>query len=310
MKTYPFINVTLNVTLLVACITTLACKAEEDPFSDFPSGGVDPEPLVVNEDYKNVVYLTREQRLQQRFTITVVESMDLVGVIDSSQATIETAKAANNGRLASSFITQAITLYLSLPRETTPVVGLSREIPASIVPYFNNPDEFVQAYEKELPVVASTNYIKMLVILSELNKDQLLDFVILISPKSVPAKVDCALYGFLTEFVKDNSLGVEASGVNNINNFIKWNELHNPIFRDLGMLLAPSVIADKTKLINFLDPYLAETDDLLVGGLINSYASIGNQAAKTKLLQVAALSGARGKLELQQKAIQAAKNIE
>ena len=38
--------------------------------------------------------------------------------------------------------------------------------------------------------------------------------------------------------------------------------------------------------------------------------AIGNQAVKTKLLEVATLSGARGKLELQQKATQAAENIE
>jgi len=307
MKINPFIN----VTLLVACIITTACMAEEDPFADFPAGGVDPEPLEVNEDYKNVVYLTRAQRVEQRFTITVAESTALISVIDTWQESIDADKAANEGGvLSSNFITQAVTFYNTLPRGTTPVVGLSRAIPASIIPYFSNADGFVETYEKVLPVANINDYMKMLAVLGELDKDQLLNFVILISPKSVPAKVDCALYGVLTELVRDNPFNEDAVGVKNIINWHQWNGLDNPMYRHLGMLLAPSVIADKAQLIIYLEPYLAETDDLLVDKLINNYAAIGNQSAKTKLLEVATLSGARGKLELQQKATLAAENIE
>ena len=246
--------------------------------------------------------LTRAQSVAAEFALTEEQAQELIEHIDAYEAVIDAASSGGTvGGLADSYITQAVTLYNSLPRETTPVVGITREIPESLVPYYEGEEEFVEPYEKALALEDLKIYLNMIYIVSILDHEQLTNFVVQVSVKSVPAKVDCALDRYITEFIKDRALlnAVEVIDPEatlpeaDILILKQWSGLHNPILRSLGMFVARSQITNEEQIIDFLEPYLEETDKIFLRGLINVYLNMVNQAGKDKLLELSNIAAAR-----------------
>ena len=76
--------------------------------------------------------LTRVQSITEELVLTEEHAQELIEHIDTYQTALKAASDGwTVGALADSYITQAVTLYNSLPRETIPVVGMTREIPES-----------------------------------------------------------------------------------------------------------------------------------------------------------------------------------
>ena len=245
----------------------------------------------------------------EEFTITEEQAQELFEHIDPINTTLQTAII--EGALENSYITQAVALYNSLPRETPPIVGLTREIPESLVPYFEQENVIVRSYEQALPLADLKNYLNMLLIVSLLDYKQLTDFMVQVSTKSVPVTVDCALHSYITEYEAEKRFlnAVEefdheaVMPEEEFTMWKQWSNLHNPVFRDLGMGISRSQITNIAQNINYLEPYLAETDKILIRGLIDSYYSIaiigyysniGNQAVKDKLSEFSNIAAARG----------------